>query len=92
MPSRGALEFAVSQDDLVRAFLATAQKFELSDTEIAAVTGLAPFTIQSVRKGHSLPVHTRRVTALARFVARGTVAQRRSDFSLPDRGTAPCAA
>jgi hypothetical protein len=59
----------MSGSDLVRDFVALADRLGLSAQTLAGLTGLAPQTVRSVRASGQLPRHAHCRAAISRFVA-----------------------
>jgi hypothetical protein len=72
-------------DPELRSFLAIMARFDLTDIEVSALTGIAPGTARYVRIGRVLPTQARCRAAIRDFNERNRAAKQRSDLSLPDR-------
>ena len=60
-----------------------AERFDLSDSELAAIAGVSPNTIRFCRATGQPPKHVDTVRAVAAFLNRAKAAQKRTDLALP---------
>lgn len=70
-----------SQEPLVLDQLfALVDRFDLSDTELAGLTGLSPHTVRVVRIGRAMPRHAHCRRALREFVSKNLGVQSRGEL------------
>jgi hypothetical protein len=74
----------MSGDTELRKFLAIVARFDLSDTEVAALTGLSANTARLVRLGRIWPMQPRCRAAIRDFTERHRNAKKRRDLTLPE--------
>jgi len=79
----------MSQGRLLQRFTAAANRFGLSEIEVAALVGLSVPTIRLLKTGRVLPKHQRCIAALRDFVERSERAATRQELRLPARDADP---